>query len=224
MASTYVDNFTIVDIVNTQATTSTQYNSNEGGATLNKDLYAPTSTATHTIPAGVIGLPLGAILDDGYSQKSLYELLLKIQINWDSAMASLDDSGGVDTATFESGCAFGTIGENVLGTTYGLTPQGVSVEKVANFCQDLATKIAACTALLDADATLDDTDYADTCDITFTANTGWMPPLATTDAFDITTAASKIKKTGIYAGALTDFLNTAITNINALWVKLDADI
>lgn len=224
MASTYVDNFTITDTINAQAPSGTQYNSNESSGTINKDLYQPTALTTHTIPSGLIGLPTGAILDDGYSQKALYELLLKIQVNWDVAMASLDDSSGVNTATFEASCAFGTINENVLGTTYGITPNGIGTAELATFLQTLATKFAACTALLDADSTLTDEDYASTLDFTFSAKTGWIPPLSTSTAFDITAAGSKIKTTGIDQEALVDFLNTAVTNINALWAKLDADI
>jgi hypothetical protein len=219
MASTYVDNFTIVDAIN-----SGTYYAKDGNGVIDKDSYKATAAATHTIPSALIGIPTGAITDDGLNQKALYELLLKIQVNWDTAMCSLDDSSGVATTTYEAGCAFGTQHENILGTTYKITPQGMSTEALATFCGALATKFAACTALLDADATITDTDYASTLDITFSAKTGWIPPLATTDAFSITSAASKIKKTGIYQEALVDFLNTAVTNINALWVKLDADI
>lgn len=224
MASTYVDNFTITDAINTQSPSATQYNSNESIGTINKDLYMPTALATHTIPSGLISLPTGAILDDGYSQKALYELLLKIYVNWNVAMASLDDSSGVATTTYEAGCAFGTINENGLDATYGISPNGIGTAQLATFLQAIATKFAACTALLDADATLTDRDYASTLDITFSAKTGWIPPLATTTAFDITLPGSKIKTTGIEQEALVDFLNTAVTNINALWVKLDADI
>lgn len=224
MASTYVDNFTITDTINAQSVAATQYNSNEGAGTINKDLYMPTALATHTIPAGIRAIATGALLDDGFSQKSLYELLLQIYVNWNVAMASLDDSSGVATTTFEAGCAFGTINENGLSSTYGITPNGIGTAELATFLQAIATKFAACTALLDADATLTDTDYASTLDITFSAKTGWIPPLATTTAFDITLPGSKIKTTGIEQEALIDFLNTAVTNINALWVKLDADI
>ena len=219
MASTYVDNFTIVDAVN-----SDTYLAKDGIGVINKDSYKATSTTAHTIPTALTGLPTGAIKDGGVNQKALYELLLKMQVNWDTAMCSLDDSGGVDTTTFEAGCAFGTQHENILGTTYGIYPNGIGTAALATFLQAIATKFAACTALLDADATLTDTDYASTLDIVFTAKTGWIPPLSTTTAFDITLPASKIKTTGIDQAALVNFLNKSVTNINALWVKLDSDI
>ena len=219
MASTYVDNFAIVDAINTQSPAAAQYNSNESNGTINADLYQATSPTTHTIPAGLIALPTGALTDDGYSQKSLYELLLKIQVNWDTAMASLDDSGGVAKTDYEALAALGS-----LAGVYNIHPNGIGTPELATFLQAIATKMAACNANLDADATLTDDDYASTLDITFSAKTGSIPPLATTTAFAITSPASKIKTTGIDQEALIDFLNTAVTNINALWVKLDADI
>lgn len=224
MANTYKDNYSFTDTIDTQSVSTTQYNSNEGAGVFNKDNYIPTSITTHTIPASVKSFATGAILFDGYSQKSLYELLLQILVNWNNAMSSLDDDGGVDTTTFFSGCGFGTLGEDVLGGTYNISPNGIGTAELATFLQAIVTKFAACTALLDADGTLTDENYASTLDITFSAKTGWVPPLTTTTAFDITNPASKIKKTGIDQEALVDFLNTVITNMNALWAKLDADI
>jgi len=240
MASTYVDNYTLVDTISAQAVSSTQYNSNEGAAVLTTDSYAPTSSSVHTIPTALRSLATGALTDDGYSQKSLYELLLMISVNWDNAMKSLDDSGGVAKTDYEALAAIGPLDGDytsafatsstglALGlgqeAAVGLERQGIKDSKLAVFCQALATQIAACTANLDADATLNDTDYASTLDIDFSAKTGWVPPLTTSTAFDITSPASKIQTKGIDHGALIDFLNTVVTNINALWVKLDADI
>lgn len=231
MASTYVDNFTLLDEINAQSVAATQYNLTEGGS-INKDSYLPTSATTHTIPTALRSLPYGAILDDGLTQKSLYELLLQIRVNWDAAMCSLDDSSGVATTTYEAGCAFGSQSENILGTTYGIYPNGISTDKLARFFQKIVDNIAACNALLDADATITDTDYASTLNITFSAKTGKIPPVTTTTAFNIwdlndtnqPNPASRITVKGIEQGALVDFLNTVVTNINALWVKLDADI
>lgn len=242
MATTYVDNFTIVDTINAQVTTATQYNSNEGSAVIDLDKYAATGTSTHTIPSASTSNTFwtGAILDDGYSQKSLFELLLKIQVNWDTAMASLDDSGGVAKTDYEALAGIGPLGgdykssfaTSAIGLALGLghkatvniSSRGTGVKEVAIFCQALATQFAACTANLDADGTLTDTNYASTLDIDFTAKTGWVPPLATTTPFDITNPASKIKTKAIDQGALVDFLNSAVTKINALWVKLDGDV
>lgn len=256
-STTYVDNFTITDIVNETRddsdatdTFSVQYTSNEGAGTMNEDLYAPTAVATHTIPTAIRAMRTGAILSDGYSQKSLYELMLQIQINWDTAMASLDDSGGVAATTFVSTASIstglavplsGTYNATFMATTIGktlglerssaigLNPNGMGAREIAIFCQALTTQIATATALMDADATLSDINYGLTAttvpiNMYFTAKTGWCPPLATTDAFDITNPASKIKTTGIHQEALVDYLNTAIRHINALWAKLDADI
>lgn len=214
MASTYVDNFTITDTIN-----SGTYTQDGAPGVVDKDTYKATGATTHTIPTAIRAFATGAILDDGYSQKSLYELLLMIQVNWDTAMMSLDDSSGVNTATFEAGCALGS-----LAGTYNIHPNGIGTSELATYLQAIATKFAACTALLDADSTLDDEDYASTLNITFSAKTGQIPPLATSTAFDITSPASFIKTTGIKQEALVDYLNTVVTNINALWVKLDADI
>lgn len=240
MATTYVTNFTITDTINTQAPASTQYNSNESNSVLGKDSYLPTSTTTHTIPTALITMPTGAILDDGFSQKALYELLLKIVVNWDCAMASLDDSGGVAATTFVStaaitnldGCYSTAFAGSATGISLGINqdkrinidPNGMSTRDLAILCQAITTQLAVATALCDADATLSDTDYASTLDILFTAKTGWIPPLALTDAFSIQSPASKIQTKGIMTEALVDFLNTVVTNYNALWTKLDADI
>lgn len=217
MASTYVDNFTILDTINAQSPSATQYNLNETAGVINADSYMATGATTHTIPTALRSFPIGAILDDGYSQRSLYDLLLQIQVNWDTAMMSLDDSSGVDTTTYEAGAALGS-----LAGTYNIYPNGIGTDKLAVYLQAIATKFAACTALLDADGTITDTDYASTLDIKFTAKTGALSLLDV--AFDITANGSLIKTTGIDQGALVDFLNKAVTNINALWVKLDADI
>jgi hypothetical protein len=244
MASTYVDNFTLTDTVNTQSVSATQYNSNEGGAGgLTPDSYAPTSSTTHTIPTALRSMATGALLDDGYSQKSLYELLLMIQVNWDTAMASLDDSSGVDGTTFVSTANIGeglaaplsgnyhsafstsTIGKKLgleFDSRIGIFPNGIGTRELAIFCQAIATQLAVCTALCDADSTLTDEDYASTLDITFTSKTGTAEALGV--AFDITNPCSFIQPKGIKQEALIDFLNTVVTNINALWVKLDADI
>lgn len=199
MASTYVDNFTLIDVVNAQSVSATQYNSNEGGGTLNPDLYQRTGATTYTIPATLISITTGALLNDGMSQKSLYEVLLKLQVNWDTAMLALDNSSGVAATTFTATAALGS-----LAGTYNIHPNGIGIDKLAVFLQAIATKFAVCTALCDADSTLTDTDYASTLDFTM-------------DTTKITTRGAK-------QGDILDYLNTAITNINLLWVKLDADI
>ena len=259
MASTYVNNFTLIDTINAQSVADTQYNSNEGVGSINEDLYAPTATTTHTIPTAIRSFVTGALLDDGIGQKSLYELLLMIQINWDTAMASLDDSGGVAATTFVSTAAIGgglalplsanynsAFTESATGlglglegnTKIGLNKNGIGTRELAIFCQAIATQFAVATALLDADATITDTNYASTLNILFTPKTGWAPPLTTTtrlictEAFSIIdlndtkrpNPASRITVNGVEQEALIDFLNTAVTNINALWVKLDTDI
>ncbi len=238
MASTFVDNYTLVDSIN-----SDTHHSNQGDATLTIDSYTPTSASVHTIPTALRDLSSGALKDDGFSQKALYELFLMINVNWDNAMKQLDDSS-LGYTNYEDSCSIGALNADYLATdatTFGatataltlmpgldrrinLSPEGMGTREIAIFCQAIATSFAACTANADADGTLDDTDYASTLDIDFTAKTGWVPPLATTTAFDVTSSASKIKTTGIDQGALIDFLNTVVTQTNLLWVKLDADI
>ena len=248
MASTYVDNYTLLDTVNAQDPSSTQYTEKQKTGTLDGDSYAATSATVHTIPTGLISLPDSALADDGVNSKALYETFLKLQVNWDNAMRSLDDSGGVAKTDYEALAAIGNLDDTYSSafstSTAGLAllrgqdarinifPRGSSTRAIATMCQAIATQFAACTANLDADGTLNDTDYASTLDIDFTAKTGWVPPLTTSTAFQIygltdsrePNAASRIKTTGIEQEALVDFLNTAITNYNALWVKLDADI
>ncbi len=251
MATTFVDSYTFIDSVNAQSPAATQYNSNEGDASLSPDSYTPASAPV--IEAALRDLNPGALLDDGYSQKALYELLLMIQVNWDNAMAALDDDAGVGTTTYEANCAIGPINGDYddsfatdsamleLGLSQdkrvNISPQGIGTKELAIFCQAIATQIAACTALLDADATLDDTDYAiddagaaahgtiGYTDIKFSPVTSTLAAALDTYAdFDITATESKIKTTGIEQAALMEFLNTVVTNMNLLWVKLDADI
>ena len=242
--TSYVTNYTLIDSVNAQLTTATQYNSNEGAATLTTDSYATTSSSVYGIPTALLDLNPGAILDDGFSQKALYELFLMIARNWDNAMIVLDDDAGVATTTYEANCAIcsvsGDIGSDYdssfTATTVGLKaiggqeakigihPSGMGTREIAIFCQAIATQFAACTALLDADGTLSDTNYASTLDLDFAAATGGISTTASATPIDITLAESYIKTTGIKHGALVSFLNSAITNINALWTKLDADI
>lgn len=246
MASTFVDSYTFLDTVNENIPASTQYTSNEGDATLTVDSYIPTSSSNPIIPSALRLLSPGALLDDGLSQKALYELLLMISVNWDEAMKALDDES-LTKSDYEALAAIGpldgdytsaftgsTIGLKVIGgqeAKVNISPEGISTRDLAVFLQAIATQFAACTANLDADGTLTDINYASTLDIDFTAKTGWFPPLASTDPFDISgqdatqsNPASKIKVTGIRKEALIDYLNTVITQMNLLWVKLDADI
>ena len=261
MASTYVDNYTLVDTVNTQSNQATQYNSQQGqlGTTLTKDSYVPDGDTTPTIAAGLRDIPAGAILNNGYGQKALYELLLMIVTNWNCAMRSLDDSGGVDKVDYEelaaitnlasgdfsgnynSDCteALATLGLPLqdttqisgLGVKINISPNGIPTPELAIMCQAIASCIALGTANMDADGTLTDEDYSD-LDIDFTAKTGHVPPLTLTTPFNIFHAeangspnpASRITMQGIEHGALVDFLNSVVTNMNAIWVQLDADI
>ena len=177
----------------------------------------------------------------------MYELMLMIQVNWDNAMAALDDDGGVAKTDYEALAAIGPINgvydssfsTATVGLKLGLFqndkinlyPQGSGTRELAIFCQAIATQLAACNANLDADATLGDTDYASTLDIDFTDKTGNTVVLGTSAPFTIVhtdgngaNPSSYILPTGIKQGALVDFLNSTVTNLNALWVKLDADI
>ena len=119
-----------------------------------------------------------------------------------------------------------------LGVKINIQPNGIPIPELAIMCQAIASCFALCTANLDADSALTDVNYASTLDIDFTAKTGHIPPLTTTTPFNIFHEAadgspnpsSRITTKGIEQGALVDFLNTVVTNMNALWVKLDADI
>jgi len=183
MSTTYQDAYTITDTIN-----SATYTSNEASGTITEDSYS--SSVTH------VG---GAILDDGISQKSLYELLLMLQVDWDTAMAGLDAEIGVATTTYLADAALGS-----LSSTYNIHPNGIGIDKLAVYLQAIATQFAVCTALLDADADLTDTNYASTLD----------PTMDTT----------LIKSTGARQGDIISYLNTIVTNTNALWVKIDADL
>jgi len=250
MASTFVDNYTLVDTINAQLPSATQYNSNQGDAVLTTDSYAPTSDSVHTIPTALRLLATGALTDDGYSQKSLYEILLMINVNWDNAMKQLDDSS-LGTSNYEISHAVGALDGDystdsatsfAASTTaldlglgqeraVNIFPSGVGTRELAIMCQAIASSLASCNAMLDADSTITDTDYASTLDIDFTSKTAWIPPTGTAVPFNIThpdavgpNPISKIRDTGVGQEAIIDFLNSAVTNLNALWVKLDADI
>lgn len=242
MASTYQDAYTITDVINTQVdNTSVQYTSDEATQTLRPSSYD--SSLTH------IG---GALINNGYSQKSLYEMCLMIQTDWDEAMIALDAEAGVGTTTYTADCSIAENTENAgLDGAYSadviaslltlgipnvgkinLYPGGMATKDVAVFCQAVASMIAKCTALLDADASLTDIDYAITTaashgvrgltDMKFSEITSALT--ANFDTFDITAKQSKIKMTGIDQAALMDFFNTLVVNLNALWVKIDADL
>jgi hypothetical protein len=240
-ATTFVDSYTLIDSVNA----GPLYESNEGSATLTTDSYSPSSAPV--IEAALRDLNPGGILDKGSSQKAIYELMLMIFVNWDNAMAALDDDGGVNKTDYESIAAIGSIGADYTSGTIAalmtlgipnvkkvnLFPEGSGTPELAIACQAIASMLALATANLDLDSTLSNTNYAATLDIDFDANTAWVPPIAATGVpFNIAgeftdgqdNPASKIKRNGIYRGALVDFLNTVVTNMNALWVKLDADI
>ncbi len=240
MATTFVDSYTFVDSVNA----GPLYESNEGSATLTTDSYAPSSPPV--IQAALRDLNPGGILNKGYSQKALYELFLMIFVNWDNAMAALDDDGGVDSTDYESVAAIGSIGADYTAATIAalltlgipnvkkvnLSPEGMGTVEIAIACQAIASMMALGHANLDGDSTLGDTNYASTLDIDFSAKTGRIPPLGSAVPFDIahpdangsTNPTSRITTAGIDQVALVDFLNTVVTNMNALWVKLDADI
>jgi len=211
MASTFVDNYTLVDTINTQLPSATQYNSNEGDATLTTDSYAPTSDSVHTIPTALRSLATGALTDDGYSQKSLYELLLMINVNWDNAMKQLDDSslgtsdyetsfaiGPLDGAySVDSATSFGAsttalrlgLGQGVdatssTGAMVNIHPEGISTHDLAVWCEAMNSTMVACFAQCDTDSVLDTTTY-NTLAVGFTASTGNFDAIGASVAFTV---------------------------------------
>ncbi len=181
--------YQIIDSINTQSPSATQYSSEEAKGTLGKASYASPGVFTP-----------GGLVNDGISQKNLYELLLQIHVNWDTAMINFDLDAGIDTATFAAGASIGN-----LESIYGITPNGISQPDLVTYFTAIETAIAACTALLDGDATLTDEDYA--------------------SSLDVTLDTTQITGTGISSqGAVLTFLNDVVTSMNALWTKLDADI
>ena len=253
MGSVYVDNYTLVDTINASGAGGLYHYNQNSVSTLTKDSYKPTSASNPLIPSALRLIPSGSILDKGISQKGLYELLLMIVVNWNNAMRSLDDKGvEVNKADYEAVAAISnyTTAEGSLGGDYSaaciaalltlgiqakeinIHPNGIGIKELAILCQAIASCFALCTANLDADSALTDVNYASTLDIDFTAKTAFIPPLSTTTPFNIADSradgspnpSSKITTKGIDQGALADFLNTVVTNMNLLWVKLDADI
>jgi hypothetical protein len=256
--SVYVDNYTLVDTVKN----STVYNRNQMDTkTLTKDSYVPDGATTPTIDSDLRLIPSGAVLDTGYSQKALFELLLMIVTNWNNAMRSLDDKGvEVNNADYEELAAITNVAQGDFGGKYNsdctealvalglpnqnetsasglgvkinIQPNGIPIPELAVMCQAIASCFALATANLDGDSALTDTNYASTLDIDFTTKTAYVPPLTTTTPFNIfhesangsPNPSSRITLNGIEQGALVDFLNTVVTNMNLLWVKLDADI
>lgn len=188
MGTVYQDAYSITDTINAQVPSATQYNYDQTQSVLTKDNYTTAAAIT-----------LGAILDDGLSQKNLYEFCLQFQVKWNLAMAAMDADGGINTATFVTNGALGSV-----DGTYNIHAMGINQADLVTFLTAVATKFAAVTALLDADSTITDTNYASTLD--FTLDT------------------TKISGTGISQGAIVEYLQTIVTANNALWVKLDADL
>lgn len=137
----------------------------------------------------------GAIMQDGMSQKSLYDLLYSFQTKFDAALAAMDADSGIGTETYATNALGG------LASGYGIYPNGISQLGLVNFLSNVEAMFDAVVALLNADATLTDTNYA-----------------------SINIDTTKIKKLGISQGAIVDFLNTAVVAWNTLLVKLDADL
>ena len=106
---------------------------------------------------------------------------------------------GIATVTYVTNGSLGT-----LDATYGIFPNGIDQPDLVTLLTAIETKFEVVTALLDADATLTDTNYAALWD------------------FDMDT--TKIKSTGISQGAVVDYLNTVLTALNGVLVKLDADL
>lgn len=145
---------------------------------------------------------MGKLYANGINAGDLSAAVNEIITDWNATMALLDADTGVTATNYVATCAM---------TTYPSVKalKNIDQETLLLFFNDAITKIAACTAKLDADD-LTDSDYAATIDITDIINPA-------------THVAHEMFTNGVNQGDIIYLLYTIKTNINALQAKLVAD-
>lgn len=147
---------------------------------------------------------------NGLSAKGMYQgdlvnQVYELETNWNGILTKLDADGGVNLTTYNA-----TYAVDLDDTVYG--SKGMSQQAIVDLLDDFTTNFNACLTALDGDSGVADADYNSTLAITDYVNAAGKE--------DETTA---IKNDGMSQGALYTYLNTIVTNVNALNAKLDAD-
>lgn len=138
-----------------------------------------------------------AVRDNGTWQGALYTLMNSIVTNFNLCNAKLDGDAGVTDEDYADNCDITTMALALLDKN------GMHQPDLVTQLQLIETKFEVLTAQLDADAGVEDENYASTLD------------------FDMDT--TEIQAGGIDQGSIVSYLQTVVTNFNALLTKLDAD-
>ncbi len=162
--------------------------------------YAATWDVTDVIDSTTVLRRSEALMQDGVSQKALYDLLNTIITNFNGILAKLDADGGVTDTDYVANCAYTVIGS----AGHALDANGIKQDVLVTLLTELETNFEIMTAQLDSDAGVADTNYAATWD------------------FDMDTTL--IKSTGIRSqGDVLTYLDGVIAAIAGINAKLDAD-
>jgi len=145
----------------------------------------------------------GAIFQDGMYQRDLYNFLSNYITNFNAVNAKLDSDTGVNGTSYASTCNLDAIG----AAGYKLEPSGMSDKLLLDALYDIYLMLRYQLAILDADTGVTDTTYT----------SGLLPTFPGV-------ALKTTNPVGIYSqGSVIDYLNTVVTNFNALLAQLDDD-
>lgn len=137
----------------------------------------------------------------GINQADLISLLALIRTNFVAVTAKLDLDGGVADTDYAS--------SNNFSAASGVDATGIFHQgSVLDYLKTVRTKFNAVLTKLDADATVNDTDYSS--------------GKAMTDIID-NLANGSLTQNGQYEGALVKWFSTYIAKWNATLTKLDSD-
>ena len=157
--------------------------------------YNATYALTDVVKAG--GATRTYLKTTGVSQQALFTLLSNIITNFNATNAKLDGDGGVTDEDFATNCNLTAINSN----RYGVQNKGLYTEDLYDILVEMDANMDTLLAQLDADAGVEDENYASTLAVTLGSCTD----------------------KGVPQKVLTNFLDTYVTNFNALLAKLDAD-
>lgn len=163
--------------------------------------YNSTLAVTDVCDAGKT-LSGGAVDQAGCLQGNVYDVMNSIITNFNACNAKLDLDGGVSGTNFATNCNMTVMGN----AGNGLFSDGFNQNDLATALAGMETKFEVLTAQLDADGGTAGSDYASTLD------------------FDMDTTLIDSSGRGIRSqGDVVDYLNTVLTQFNALLTMLDAD-
>jgi len=140
-----------------------------------------------------------SLVGSGVDQGDLYDLFNAYITNFNATLTKLDADSGVTDTTYNSLWALDVA--DIAG--YGLNKTGMYDGSICSLMNDIKTKFSGVTAKLDADAGVEDTDYASTLDFSVPTD------ILTIDFED--------------QGSIVDYMTTVTTQFNTLLTKLDAD-